>query len=251
MSEDTKRRIIDATLLTLRQHGAGGTSARAIAKAGGFNTSLLFYHFGSVEGALLAAARADTQQRIARYSARLEEVTSLPELVTFAREMHRENLEAGHVTVMVQMLSATSAHPDIRTDLATVFDPWIDLVRDTLDRLVGPDGIAGVSTTDVAVGVTSLFLGLELLTHLGDDFGRAASLLDALTDAADLLVALGALNAGGIEGLAALSPSPGPRRARATPTDQLADLPGPAAAPPRTGAGSPPPGSTRQPDAPR
>ena len=56
MSEDTKQRIIRATLQTLREQGAAGTSARAIAAAGGFNTSLLFYHFGSVEGALLAAA---------------------------------------------------------------------------------------------------------------------------------------------------------------------------------------------------
>lgn len=246
MSEDTKRRIIDATLQTLRSHGASGTSARAIAKAGGFNTSLLFYHFGSVEGALLAAARADTEQRIERYSDRLGEVASLPELVTFANEMHRENLAAGHVTVLVQMLAATSAHPDIREELATVFDPWIDLVRDTLDRLVGPDGIAGISTTDVAVGATSLFLGLELVTHLGDRYGRAASLLDALDEAADLLVALGALEAaapdGAATGLGSLAALAGPRsRTRTAPADQLADLPGPRTSSSGVAPGTPPP----------
>ena len=165
VSEDTKQRIIRATLQTLREHGAAGTSARAIAAAGDFNTSLLFYHFGSVEGALLAAAHHDTDARIARYSAHLEGLTDLSGLVRFSRQMHRENLEAGHVTALVQMLALTSTNPEIREELASVFDPWIDMVETTLDRLVGKDGIAGLSNADLAVGITSLFLGLELLTH--------------------------------------------------------------------------------------
>lgn len=237
VSEDTKRRIIDSTLETLRTQGAAGTSARAIAKVGGFNTSLLFYHFGSVEGALLAAAKVDTGSRVQRYGERLAKVDTLQDLVAVSREMHTENITAGHVTVLVQMLAATSAHPDIRAELTTVFDPWIDLVRDTLDRLLGEEGIAGIDTTDIAVGVTSLFLGLELLTHLGDSFGRAPSLLDALGDAADMVVALGALNAGQDNGLQALARTGSVRHES---KDQLADLPGQAApAPPP--AGAPPP----------
>ncbi|CAN5634120.1 hypothetical protein BH24ACT15_BH24ACT15_21240 [soil metagenome] len=238
VSEDTKRQIIDATLETLRTQGAAGTSARAIAKVGGFNTSLLFYHFGSVEGALLAAAKVDTGARVQRYGQRLAEVQTLQELVTVSREMHTENITAGHVTVLVQMLAATSAHPDIRAELTTVFDPWIDLVRDTLDRLLGEEGIAGIDTTDIAVGVTSLFLGLELLTHLGDSFGRAPSLLDALGDAADMLVALDALNAGSVDGLRTLART---GSARPGSPDPLADLPGQQAAPPPPPAGTPPP----------
>ncbi|MGI9017069.1 MAG: TetR/AcrR family transcriptional regulator [Euzebya sp.] len=241
MSQSTKRRILDATLETLRTHGAAGTSARAIAKAGGFNTSLLFYHFGSIEGALVAAAKLDTGARVKRYGQRLEQVTSLQELVAFSREMHQENITAGHVTVLVQMLASTSAHPDIREELATIFDPWIDLVRQTLDRLLGPDGLAGIgTTTDIAVGVTSLFLGLELLTHLGDDGERAASLLDTVGEAADLLVALGALTASGPEQLAGTLG--GADRPRPAPRDQLADLPGQTGHP-RRPAGTPPPGN--------
>ena len=237
VSKDTRTRILDATLETLRTQGAAGTSARAIAKAGGFNTSLLFYHFGSVEGALIEAARKDTAARVERYSTRLGEVTSLQGLVAFSREMHTENIQAGHVTVLVQMLAATSAHPDMRDQLAGVFDPWIDLVRDTLDRLVGPDGIAGINTTDVAVGVTSLFLGLELLTHLGDAFGRAPSLLDALGEAADLLVAVDLLESGGSTGFANIAGILGQRRQV---ENQLDDLPG-TTEPTLPAAGAPPP----------
>lgn len=194
MSEDTRRRIIAATLQTVREQGVAGTSARAISAAGGFNTSLLFYHFGSVEGALIAAAEADTQARIDRYRDRMEEMEELEELVAFARDMHRENLDAGHVTVLVQMLALTSAHPDMRAQMAGVFDPWIDLVRTTLERLLGPDGLPGVAgNAELATGITSLFLGMELLTHLGDRYGRAEGVLDAMQEAAGLLRALLAL----------------------------------------------------------
>lgn len=224
MSEDTKQRIIRATLQTLREHGAAGTSARAIAAAGDFNTSLLFYHFGSVEGALLAAAHHDTDARIARYSAHLEGLTDLSGLVRFSRQMHRENLEAGHVTALVQMLALTSTNPEIREELASVFDPWIDMVETTLDRLVGKDGIAGLSNADLAVGITSLFLGLELLTHLGDRYGRAEGLLDALDDASGLLVAFGLLSgAGTTDTEEAAGQGLRPHRD----ADPLADLPGP------------------------
>jgi AcrR family transcriptional regulator len=242
VSQDTRRRIIDATLETLRTHGAAGTSARAIAQAGGFTTSLLFYHFGSVEGALLAAAEVDTAARVARYRERLERVHDLQDLVAFSREMHDENLAAGHVTVLVQMLAATSAHPDMRGDLARVFDPWITLVRDTLDRLLGSDGLAGIgSTTDVAVGVTSLFLGLELLTHLGDAEGRAASLLDALERAADLLLAVGALAGIDPARLRALAGTGGPAPGGRAAVDPLADLPGGGSSAVAPRAGTPPP----------
>ena len=79
------------------------------------------------------------------------------------------------------------------------------MVRTTLARLLGEDGLAGIGTTsDIAVGVTSLFLGLELLTHLGDRYGRAEGLLDALGEAADLVAALGAL-----EGLLGNGPAAG------------------------------------------
>lgn len=187
---DTKQRIIAATLATVRERGAAGATARAIGEAGDLNPALIFYHFGSIEGALVAAARHDTQQRLARYGERLADVESLGGLVAVARELHHENLQEGNVTGLVQMLAATATHPDLRAPLADIFDPWIDLIRDTLERVLGSDHLEGVgSTTDLATGITSLFLGLELLTHLGDRYDRAGGLLGALEQTGELLEA--------------------------------------------------------------
>lgn len=190
----TKRRIVEATLEVLRREGIAGTSARAIAAAGGFGTALIFYHYGSLEGALVAAAQADTAERIARYAERLEDVQDLRGLVAVARELHDENVAAGSITALVQILAAVTAHPGLAEPLATAFDPWVALIRDTLER-VAPDALEGIlSTDDAALAVTSLFLGLELLTHLGDRYGRAEHLLGALDEVADLASAWGALS---------------------------------------------------------
>ena len=193
---DTKERIIAATLATVRERGAAGATARAIAEAGDLNPALIFYHFGSLDGALVAAARHDTEQRLARYRDRLAQVDTLPQLVRVARELHEENLSHGSVTGLVQMMAATTTHPQLREPLAQAFDPWVELIRATLDRVLGPQGLEGLaSNADLATGITSLFLGLELLTHLGDRFDRAGGLLDTLEEAGGLLGAFVALGA--------------------------------------------------------
>lgn len=53
--EATRQRIVDATLETLRNEGFAGATSRAIARAGDFNQALIFYHFGTLDGLLLAA----------------------------------------------------------------------------------------------------------------------------------------------------------------------------------------------------
>src|SRR5258708_12780511 len=58
----TKLQIAEAALDTLKANGFAGSSARAIAHRGGFNQALIFYHFGSVQNALLPAPHLITQR---------------------------------------------------------------------------------------------------------------------------------------------------------------------------------------------
>ena len=55
MSDDprtlqTRRRLVDATMQTIREQGIAKLSARTIATTGGVNQALVFYHFGTVDG---------------------------------------------------------------------------------------------------------------------------------------------------------------------------------------------------------
>ncbi|EWM11480.1 LOW QUALITY PROTEIN: TetR-family transcriptional regulator, partial [Kutzneria sp. 744] len=57
---ETRQRLIDGAIETIRQHGIAGTSARTIAATAGVNQALVFYHFGSVNDLLKAACLAAT-----------------------------------------------------------------------------------------------------------------------------------------------------------------------------------------------
>jgi AcrR family transcriptional regulator len=186
-ADATRARILDAALETLKREGIVGTSARAIGQTGGFAPALLFYHYGSVNDLLVAAVEELSRQRVARYAQRLEGVTTLAELAEVARDLHREDMEEGHVRVLVQMLAATGSDPELAARLMAIFEPWIALVRDTLERAAGSGLGALVPAEDGAYALTALFLGLELLTHLGGDTARDERLFDAFDRIASLL----------------------------------------------------------------
>src|SRR5882757_3601390 len=76
----TKLQIAEAALQTLRANGFAGSSARAIAHIGGFNQALIFYHFGSVQNALLAALDLISERRLADYGPAFETAGTASEL---------------------------------------------------------------------------------------------------------------------------------------------------------------------------
>ena len=85
MNQDTKTRIIEATIATIKEEGMAGTSARAIARRGDFNQALIFYHFGSIEDLLHATMQYSSSARVELYRSRLEQVESLADLAAVAR----------------------------------------------------------------------------------------------------------------------------------------------------------------------
>src|ERR1700760_1644699 len=76
----TKLEIAEAALETLKANGFAGASARAIAHIGAFNQALIFYHFGSVQNALLAALDLISERRLADYGPAFEEARTPSEL---------------------------------------------------------------------------------------------------------------------------------------------------------------------------
>ncbi|HZN14858.1 MAG TPA: TetR/AcrR family transcriptional regulator [Acidimicrobiales bacterium] len=171
--DQTKARIVAAALESLHEEGILGASARAIAKRGDFNQGLIFYHFGSLTDLLLAAVDELSTQRADRYEQRLEEVSTLPELVRVAGELHREDMEQGHITVLSQMLAAAATDHTLRAPMRERFDPWIEIVERTIVRALGDTPYAQVVPAhDLAFAITSLFIGLELFLNLEDETER-------------------------------------------------------------------------------
>lgn len=167
---DTRTRILDAALAALRADGIAGVSARSIARHGGFNQALIFYHFGSVEGLLVAVARSESERRSALYAEALREVTSLSELVAVARRLHDEEFQAGTVAALTQMLAGAVGSEDLSRGIREALDPWTSLVGETIARLLGETPYAELlPAADLTAAVAALFLGIELLAGIDPD----------------------------------------------------------------------------------
>jgi AcrR family transcriptional regulator len=187
---DTRSRIVEAALATLRAEGIAGVSARAVARHGGFNQALIFYHFGSVEGLLVAVARSESERRSALYAEALRDVTTLSGLVAVARRLHDEEFRAGTVAALTQMLAGAVGSEELSRGIREALEPWTTLVGDTISRLLAGTPYSGVlPEADVTAALAALFLGIELYTGLDPEaaagslfttMGAVAALVDGL-----------------------------------------------------------------------
>lgn len=198
MSEEalsgTKLQIAEAALETLKAMGFAGASAREIARTGGFNQALIFYHFGSVQNAMLAALDLVSARRMRAYRPRFDAATTVEELAALAREIYGEDLENGYVTVLVAMVTAGASNAELGHEVVARMGPWIDMVAGKVTALVAGTAIeAMVRAKDVAFAIVALYLGMDLLSHLEGDHTRAGSLLElglAQAPMADMLLPL-------------------------------------------------------------
>jgi AcrR family transcriptional regulator len=185
-AEQTRARIVEAALQALRDEGIAGISARAIARHGDFNQALIFYHFGSVEGLLVAVARSESERRSALYAPALAEVTTLSELVAVARRLHDDEFQAGTVATLTQMLAGAVGSDELSEGIRDALLPWTTLVGQTIDRLLADVPFGDLlSRDDITAGVAALFLGIELLSGLDPDMA-GGSLFDTMATVATL-----------------------------------------------------------------
>ncbi len=173
----TGRILVDAAIETLTKKGYSGASARAIAEAAGVNQGLIFYHFGSVTNLLLAALDSVSADRLTHYTAALEQVGSTGDLVDAATGIFERDLDAGYITVLVEMIAGASSSPGLGPEVAARIGPWRSFAQDAIERALGDSPLgAALPVADVAYGIVALYLGLEMLSHLDGDRGPSLAL---------------------------------------------------------------------------
>ncbi len=177
-SAETRQRLVGAAAEALKEEGYGGASARAIADRAGSNQGLIFYHFGSVTNLLLAALDQVSAERLEHYSSAVADVGSPTELVDVATAIFRQDLDAGYVTVLVEMIAGASSTPGLGPAVAARIGPWTEFTQRAIEHLLDQTPLGSVvPAADVAYGVVALYLGLEMLTHLDGDPDPALRLL--------------------------------------------------------------------------
>jgi AcrR family transcriptional regulator len=192
----TRERIVEAALETVREQGFADTTARAIARRGGFNQALIFYHFGSVDDLLMEAFGQVSKRNVDRYRAAVTEVASLADLVAIARRLHDEDLREGSVTAVTQLMAAAN-DPERGGVLLDRFDEWIRLVEDALGRAAGQVPMASlVPPREAAYAIAAMFLGIELMSRLDPARSEAEAVFDMMESIAVLIEQMAPLFSG-------------------------------------------------------
>jgi AcrR family transcriptional regulator len=188
--ETTRRQIVDAALETLKREGFAGATSRTIARAGRFNQALIFYHFGSLDGLLLAALDHTSSERLGRYRQAVADAASVDELLAALARLYAEDRERGHMTVVAQMVAGSAARPELKPALVERMEPWLALCEEAVEkgsRWLGlPELVPG---RELAYAFVTFYLGVNLMTLLDEDRARTDALFARLDAVAPLLAA--------------------------------------------------------------
>ena len=185
---DTRAALVAAAIDTLRESGFAGASARRIAARAGCNQALIFYHFGSVPDLLMAALEDISARRMAAYRELLAHTATLGELAASARRVFEQDLDAGHVTVLVEMISAAQSVPGLGDRIAACLAPWREFAETAVRDVLATSPLAPLLPAgEVAHAVVAGILGLEMLATLDGDRSAALALFDRARTVGDLL----------------------------------------------------------------
>jgi AcrR family transcriptional regulator len=184
----TKDIIIEAALRTLRDLGYSRTTARAVAREGGFNQALIFYHFGSLKNLLLAALDRTSDARLERYRQAVAEAHSFEDLVGVAMTIYREDLEEGHMTVASEMIAGGVTDPELRPQIVARAHRWVDFVEEAIRPMLerSPFGVVA-PPRNMAFALVAFYCGVNIFSRLEEDHAQTDALFEMAARVAPLL----------------------------------------------------------------
>ncbi|MDX2527327.1 TetR/AcrR family transcriptional regulator [Streptomyces europaeiscabiei] len=173
----TRDRVLEAALVCLVRNGYGGTTARAIAQAGGFAPGVIYYHFADLDDLLVAALERTSGARIDRYRAELSGIDRAVPAIARLRELYDEDTETGHIAAVQELYAGARPGSRLAAQLALETRKWEDLAEEQLTVLLRGKPLASVVRVRVLAGAAvAFYLGMETLTHLDGDRSRPATL---------------------------------------------------------------------------
>ena len=185
---NSRQRIIDATLTTLKRQGFAATSTRAIAANGGFRSGLIFYYFPTLNDLLIAALEHASVERLERYGDEVAAASSLSELLGLLEPIYADDRESGFVRVVSEMVAGSVANPELGPRMVALIEPWIAAAQTAAERVLGPSGLTGVVTPrQLAFAAVTFYLGANLLTQLVPDSTEVEEILQTAKRMAPML----------------------------------------------------------------
>ena len=180
-SAETKQRILEATVETLRTEGMMGTTARAIARAGGFNQALIYYHFESLEGLFFHVVQDVNRRRLEHFGPQLDEVSTLEELIELAMELQSGAPDPADNSAVALLVAGWPPESPMGPKVLDLLRPWDEAVAAAVRRITSGSSLAEMFPVDqLAHAISALFIGLHLLARLDPEDKTNLEVYDAL-----------------------------------------------------------------------
>jgi len=190
-SAETRQRIIDATIETLNSEGMMGATARSIARTGGFNQALIYYHFDSLEDLFFEVVNDVNQRRLGYFGPRLEKVESLTELIEVAVELQSGTPKPADSAAVALVVAGWSPDSPLGPKVLATLRPWDEAIAAAVRRITAGSALADLlPIEDMAHTISALFLGLQLMSRLDPDDPTNARIYDALAESAEVATRL-------------------------------------------------------------
>ncbi len=179
---------MQATVRTLSVEGYSKTTARAIAKTGGFAPGVIYYHFADLGDLFAATATYTSQRRLERYRAETAEVSGATDLIGRLRVLYQEDESSGHIAAIQELVAAAVTSPQLAETVRAETARWQEFAESVLNGLLGESPLAALlPVPELAAAAVATYLGLEMLSHLHAERYGAPAMFDAATRLAPLL----------------------------------------------------------------
>jgi AcrR family transcriptional regulator len=178
---ENRDRIVRAAVRTLANEGYAATTARSVARTGGFAPGVIYYHFDDLEDLLVAAAHYTGETRLARYREELSDITSAAVLLERLERLHAEDVADGHIAAVQELTAASSSSPKLAAGIRAQIEPWQDFAEQIAGRFAEL-----IPIPELARAAVALFLGMEMLSHLDTDRARSDAFFASAKQAAAL-----------------------------------------------------------------
>lgn len=168
-----RERILDATIQTLCLRGYPGTTARAIAGAGGFAPGVIYYYFEDLDDLLAETASYTSRRRMARYREVLTGTRKAAETMTRLKILYDEDRQCGHIAAVQELVAVCRPGSRLASQISQVTRDWELMAEEVLrDLLRGWPFARMLSVPVLARSSVAFYLGMQTLSHVDGDDGR-------------------------------------------------------------------------------
>jgi TetR/AcrR family transcriptional repressor of nem operon len=183
--DNSRTRLLAATIDLVREHGYAATRVEDVCAAAGVTKGSFFHHFASKEELAIAAAgqwddRANALFAQAPYQASADAVDRLLGYIAYRRELLVGELWEWSCYAGTTIQEVHETHPRIRDACAASIDHHLAGLRMLIDDALAENPVPGLDAASLAIHFQAVIQGAFIMAKARQDRQAAVDTLDHL-----------------------------------------------------------------------